>query len=76
MSQDLTRGTAHIVDTLIAGLRPQRADESTLEAICANRALDAQRARRAQFITEQGLSAPEAVHIPLDFDPAKEADIP
>lgn len=35
-----------------------------------------QRLRRANFIAENGLSGPEAMHIPLDFDPAKEAGSP
>lgn len=76
MRQDLTRGPGAVADALIAGLRPVRADDSTLETIFASRQLAAQRARRAQFIADQRLSAAEAVHIPLDFDPAKEAATP
>lgn len=76
MRHDLSHGPAHVADVLMSGLRPQRADDSVLETIFASRALEAQRARRAQFIADQGLSTPEAAHIPLDFDPAKEADSP
>jgi hypothetical protein len=76
MRHDLSHGPAHVADALIAGLRPQRADDSVLETIFASNRLAAQRARRARFIAEQRLSASEAVHIPLDFDPAKEADSP
>ncbi len=50
--------------------------EIELAELRAQQAQLRQRLRRANFIAENGLSGPEALHIPLDFDPAKEADSP